>query len=259
MQKPDVRFSARKLLDSFGHYVLAQLRANPALTAEAETFATTQEDLSRKLEEYHQAVGLGVQQIAARDAAHDSLVETVRMFHLAVKLQAKGDLGSPLHFGYFPDGIEKVTSGTLEDCILQTQNILRQLETETIPEILTHLTPLTSALEAARTALQALRDAREGRSAASKLLYQEKIRWIDIYLQVYARLRIHHHRSPKRAEKYFRKSKARRKDEKEDGTQGGAQSTTQGTTESASRAATTSVAQTPAEESPDAGDDKVAV
>jgi hypothetical protein len=246
MQTPNVDYSATRLHDSFGHYVLAQLQADSALASEAEEFAAAQEALSARQQEYRQAVGRTVGQLAARDLARIAVVETLRTFHFTVKLQAKGDLNSPLYYSYFPDGIERITAGTMDECIVQAQAILRQLESETIPEIQAHATPITTALDRARSALQALDDAREAKTAASKVLFQEKVRWVDIYLQVYARLRLHHHRSPRRAEGYFRRSRVRRKDEAD----AGGEEAVQVSTGEAGSAVTTSV--------PDARDEKAA-
>jgi hypothetical protein len=241
MYKPHVKYSAMKLHDMFGHYVLAQLRKEPALAAEAEMFTTAQADLARRQEEHRQTVGLTIERMAARDADRIALSEALRSFSYAVRLAARNDFLSPIYLGYFPEGSAKVTSGTIEDCISQAQSVLRQLETETLPELLVHVERITTALEIARACLQALRDARDAKLAASKVLYLEKVRWVDIYLQVYARLRLYHHRSPRRAEGYFRKGKSWRPDE-----------TTEEVVESGSSALAA------ADDSPNAGDDAIA-
>jgi hypothetical protein len=205
-----------RLHDSYGLYTLAQLRADPSTADHAAFFAEAMTGLSRRFREQRRAAATTIACLAARDRILQDLVEALRSFNYAVKRQAQGDRTCPIYLTYFPATIADVVGGTPEECVAKAGAIVTQLETETIPGIRTHAEAIATTLEAARSALQRLREARETQSVASRMLHQQKIDWLDVYRQVHARLRIHHHRSPSLAERYFRRRKAVKRDAAEE-------------------------------------------
>jgi hypothetical protein len=213
MYTPSYQFRALRLHDAFGLYTLARLRADANLSGEAAFFAEAMESLDQRDLERRQAEGLRIERLAARDHARSDLIEGLRCLNYTVKRYARNNLNCPVYLTYFPAGISGAVGGPPESRIAQAQAICEQLESEQIPSIRMHATAIAAALEAARRTQQELREACEAQSAASRLLHQEKLRWIDAYQQVHARLRIHHHRHPVQAEGYFRKRKAWRADE----------------------------------------------
>lgn len=213
MFTPAIAMQAARLRDSFGDYLVAQLKAEPALNEIANFFCEAQQRLSGRMDAHERARRVSLNALAARDRVHDRLDDAVRFFGYAVRASAIHDARAPLYRHYFPGGTPGVTRSPLRVTVLKVVEILAKLATEERPDLKVHAAPLAEALEAMRLALDGRAEAKLEESRAWAALVAEKRHWRDAYQQVHARLRLHFHDEPRRAENYYRRVRASRPDE----------------------------------------------
>lgn len=202
---PSVGVTAATLRDYFGRYFLAKLNADPELAPVAEEFGAAQTGLAQRMTNYHDAVGQTLDAYAARDRVKEAMGDAVRDFSHTLRRVTRNDYRSPLYRSYFPEGTPKLTASPTVELIDKVEKLLERLTTEPDPALQSHIDPLTSALNNLKEGVRIYQEAVSASGKAATTLHQEKLLWIDRYRQAHAKLRIHFHVMPKRADRFFRR------------------------------------------------------
>jgi len=154
-----------------------------------ETAVTSYENRYNEwaLAKREQSVAFGVQNQAAV-----VLDQELRGVGLAILTVGRGRRKSEVYRRYFPDGYGSILRLLPGESLATAAGLLRAMEDETDPTILSRREPLTTARAQLQSAVAARQAARDARSQAKATLEEEKLAWRKAHSAFYFTLRAHY-------------------------------------------------------------------
>ncbi len=212
MYPPQKTNSSEVMVDMFGHYLQARLKADPEVADLDVTFECAQSALERACEARRTARRALQQALAARDYAAFMLVRQVSYFQLALLAHVDRDRGNPLYRRYFPDGITPVVElppGPLVETVrVMEAGLEAQSDAPGLAPWRGRLAADRSKLEAAAAALQEARVAHERAWGAERTA---RAGWLDAYRSTYGDLVKRFPSDRSKVESFFRPGRKSRR------------------------------------------------
>jgi len=204
MKLPSVMTSGETLLETFGVYHLARLKAENNLKDMADAFEAAQGRLKSRIEAYKSASASAMTAMAIRDGEDAALDDAIERLALDILKSTGNSRKSPLYLKYFPEGLTRIVNATLESEIQKAGVILSKLGEEDDEIVKSHLGPIKSSVDSLSQAIDAHKAALEVEMQAYGMIQAEKVNWLDLYKKDYRDLARMFYKEPKKADTFFK-------------------------------------------------------
>jgi hypothetical protein len=217
MQLPNISTDSEILLNVYGVYHLARLKADPKTRHLAKDFETMQDKLRLKMNA-RKDKGIEEQvELASEDYIQIELDRAIKKLERDILNEVNDNRKSPLFQKYFSKGLRYVTAAAIKSQIERVENILANLGQETVGKLKSsHYNGLKNKLSELKTAHQAVETIQ---TAYSNVFSEEKsarLEWRKECQQEHARLMLIFEGDKKMGDSFFKKIKGKKKEKVEE-------------------------------------------
>ena len=209
MKALDPTVSPLTITNFFSPYLLARLRANPLLTAQANTVQAADDVLSSALQAYWTAQKTTMTAVSVRDSKEYLLDASLRALRNGLLVGALNDRRSEIFRSVLPDGLSPVLYSNPEDKVAQVRRVLQNLAEFVSPALPAETQGVQAALDALVASMAEVDAADSAEQTAWGAVCTARLSYCHKYSEVYHQL-ILTLGEKRQAEAYFRPSRRAR-------------------------------------------------
>ncbi len=216
MHVPRATTATERIVDNYGVYLSARLKAEPAARRLVPEYAKADRAL-REVRARERAAHTAVKEAeAARDFADDEARTALVVVEVAVRSLVNGNRKAPVYHAYFPRGLTPLSEGSPEQRVEYMAVVERMLSREPRDSAPAgeHRRFAKAHADLAR-AMRELTAARTAHEMARRREVEARVRWQAAYRKIHASLTLLFPSNPRKVESFFHAGPKKRRGERE--------------------------------------------